>query len=158
MNSNVLLVKQVGKVSVELLAREKTKVLGTFPPRNRGWIGYVEKDTAGQTNIYSVEPAVYVAKSAISSGIAGSSADGSKNARKEKIRTPIHKKAPPGSTLRASFAFSIIGSALLPGLRDAVETSHQNLKIDKAVQKKILRIFHFLGFFFQKKKGYHISI
>lgn len=37
------------------LAGEKTKVVGTFPPRKQGWTGYVEKDTAGQTNIYSVE-------------------------------------------------------------------------------------------------------
>ncbi|PSS18958.1 Arginine--tRNA ligase [Actinidia chinensis var. chinensis] len=71
--------KEVGKVSMEWLAVEKTKVVGTFPPRKRGWTGYVEKDTAGQTNIYSVEPAVYVAESAISSGTAGSSADGSEN-------------------------------------------------------------------------------
>ncbi|CAK7336457.1 unnamed protein product [Dovyalis caffra] len=69
--------KEVGTVSMEWLAGEKTKVVGTFPPRRRGWTGYVEKDTAGQTNIYSVEPAVYVAESAISSGSAGSSADGS---------------------------------------------------------------------------------
>ncbi|XP_027340439.1 protein MAINTENANCE OF PSII UNDER HIGH LIGHT 1 isoform X2 [Abrus precatorius] len=69
--------KEVGKVSVEWLTGEKTKVVGTFPPgRKRGWTGYVEKDTAGQTNIYSVEPAVYVAESAISSGSAGSSSDG----------------------------------------------------------------------------------
>lgn len=47
--------KEVGKVSVEWLAGDKTKVAGTFPPRKRGWTGYVEKDTAGQTNIYSVE-------------------------------------------------------------------------------------------------------
>lgn len=40
---------------MEWLAGEKTKVVGTFPPRRRGWTGYVEKDTAGQTNIYSVE-------------------------------------------------------------------------------------------------------
>ncbi|XVF82471.1 hypothetical protein PTKIN_Ptkin16aG0051300 [Pterospermum kingtungense] len=71
--------KEVGKVSMEWLAGEKTQVVGTFPPRKRGWTGYVEKDTAGQTNIYSVEPAVYVAESAISSGAAGSSADGSEN-------------------------------------------------------------------------------
>ncbi|KAL6989752.1 3'-5' DNA helicase [Sarracenia purpurea var. burkii] len=71
--------KEVGKISMEWLAGEKTKVAGTFPPRNRGWTGYVEKDTAGQTNIYSVEPAVYVAESAISSGTAGSSADGAQN-------------------------------------------------------------------------------
>lgn len=50
--------KQVGKVSVEWLAGEKTKVVGTFPPRSR-WSGYVEKDTAGQTNIYSVEVSSY---------------------------------------------------------------------------------------------------
>ncbi|TQD73948.1 hypothetical protein C1H46_040518 [Malus baccata] len=72
-------ISRVGKVSVEWLAGEKTKISGTFPPRNRGWTGYVEKDTAGQTNIYSVEPAVYVAESVISSGTAGSSADGAEN-------------------------------------------------------------------------------
>ncbi|EEF36802.1 protein MAINTENANCE OF PSII UNDER HIGH LIGHT 1 [Ricinus communis] len=71
--------KEVGKVSMEWLAGDKTKVAGTFPPRTRGWTGYVEKDTAGQTNIYSVEPVVYVAESAISSGTAGSSADGAEN-------------------------------------------------------------------------------
>lgn len=46
---------QVGKISMEWLAGEKTKVVGTYPPRRKGWTGYVEKDTAGQTNIYSVE-------------------------------------------------------------------------------------------------------
>ncbi|XP_031251704.1 protein MAINTENANCE OF PSII UNDER HIGH LIGHT 1 [Pistacia vera] len=71
--------KEVGKVSMEWVAGEKTKVVGTFPPRKRGWTGYVEKDTAGQTNIYSVEPAVYVADSAISSGTAGSSSAGAEN-------------------------------------------------------------------------------
>ncbi|XP_042435979.1 protein MAINTENANCE OF PSII UNDER HIGH LIGHT 1-like [Zingiber officinale] len=71
--------KEVGKVSVEWLAAERTKVVGTFPPRNKGWTGYVEKDTAGQTNIYSVEPAVYVADSVISSGTAGTSVDGTGN-------------------------------------------------------------------------------
>ncbi|XP_057773404.1 protein MAINTENANCE OF PSII UNDER HIGH LIGHT 1 [Salvia miltiorrhiza] len=71
--------KEVGKVSMEWVAVEKTKVVGTFPPRKRGWTGYVEKDTAGQTNIYSVEPAVYIAESAISSGTAGSSSDGAEN-------------------------------------------------------------------------------
>lgn len=73
--------KEVGKVSVEWLAGEKTRVVGTFPPRTRGWTGYVEKDTAGQTNIYSVEPTVYVAESAISSGTAGSSSDGAENTK-----------------------------------------------------------------------------
>ncbi|KAF8403696.1 hypothetical protein HHK36_011800 [Tetracentron sinense] len=71
--------KEVGKVSVEWLAGEKTRVVGTFPPRKKGWTGYVEKDTAGQTNIYSVEPAVYVAESAISSGNASSSSQGAEN-------------------------------------------------------------------------------
>ncbi|KAL9233835.1 hypothetical protein vseg_008780 [Gypsophila vaccaria] len=71
--------KEVGKVSMDWLAGEKTKVVGTFPPRKKGWTGYVEKDTAGQTNIYSVEPTVYVAESAISSGTAGSSSDGAEN-------------------------------------------------------------------------------
>ncbi|KAK6911187.1 hypothetical protein RJ641_023280 [Dillenia turbinata] len=66
-------------VSMEWLAGEKTKVVGTFPPRKRGWTGYVEKDTAGQTNIYSVEPTIYVAEGAISSGSAGSSSDGAEN-------------------------------------------------------------------------------
>ncbi|KAL3629969.1 3'-5' DNA helicase [Castilleja foliolosa] len=70
---------KVGKVSMEWLAGEKTKVAGTFPPRKKGWTGYVEKDTAGQTNIYSIEPAVYIAESAISSGTSGSSSDGSEN-------------------------------------------------------------------------------
>lgn len=36
-------------------AEEMTKVSGTFPPKKKGWTGYVEKDTAGQTNIYSIE-------------------------------------------------------------------------------------------------------
>nr|POE82488.1 hypothetical protein CFP56_74215 [Quercus suber] len=47
--------KEVGKISGEWLAGEKTRVVGTYPPRKKGWTGYVEKDTAGQTNIYSVE-------------------------------------------------------------------------------------------------------
>lgn len=55
LNSMTSIVMQVGKVSMEWLAGEKTKVVGTYPPRKRGWTGYVEKDTAGQTNIYSVE-------------------------------------------------------------------------------------------------------
>ncbi|XP_062080715.1 protein MAINTENANCE OF PSII UNDER HIGH LIGHT 1 [Humulus lupulus] len=71
--------KEVGKVSMEWLAGDKTQVVGTYPPRKKGWTGYVEKDTAGQTNIYSVEPAVYVAESAISSGTAGTSSDGAEN-------------------------------------------------------------------------------
>ncbi|XP_059312343.1 protein MAINTENANCE OF PSII UNDER HIGH LIGHT 1 [Lycium ferocissimum] len=72
--------KEVGKVSMNWVAGDNTKVVGTFPPRKpRGWTGYVEKDTAGQTNIYSVEPAVYVAESAISSGTSGTSSDGAEN-------------------------------------------------------------------------------
>lgn len=70
--------KEVGSLSAEWLAEERTQVVGTFPPKKRKW-GYVEKDTAGQTNIYSVEPMVYVAESAISSGTAGTSADGAEN-------------------------------------------------------------------------------
>ena len=46
---------QVGSLSAEWLAEERTRVVGTFPPRKKGWTGLVEKDTAGQTNIYSVE-------------------------------------------------------------------------------------------------------
>ncbi|XP_062223086.1 protein MAINTENANCE OF PSII UNDER HIGH LIGHT 1-like [Phragmites australis] len=71
--------KEVGSLSAEWLAEERTKVVGTFPPKKKGWTGYVEKDTAGQTNIYSVEPTVYVAESAISSGTAGTSAEGAEN-------------------------------------------------------------------------------
>ncbi|XP_062219322.1 protein MAINTENANCE OF PSII UNDER HIGH LIGHT 1-like [Phragmites australis] len=71
--------KEVGSLSAEWLAEERTKVVGTFPPKKKGWTGYVEKDTAGQTNIYSVEPTVYVAESAISSGAAGTSAEGAEN-------------------------------------------------------------------------------
>ncbi|WCJ39190.1 Protein MAINTENANCE OF PSII UNDER HIGH LIGHT 1 [Euphorbia peplus] len=71
--------KEVGTVSMEWLAGEKTRVVGTFPPRKRGWTGFVEKDTAGQNNIYSVEPAVYVSESVLSSGTAGSSSDGAEN-------------------------------------------------------------------------------
>ncbi|KAI4964890.1 hypothetical protein ZWY2020_057928 [Hordeum vulgare] len=50
--------KEIGSLSVEWLAEERTKVVGTFPPKKKGWTGLVEKDTAGQTNIYSIEPAV----------------------------------------------------------------------------------------------------
>ncbi|QHN97585.1 uncharacterized protein DS421_18g628610 [Arachis hypogaea] len=63
--------KEVGKVSMEWLAGEKTRVVGTYPPRKQGWTGYVEKDTAGQTNIYSVEIQFQ--------GNAGSSSDGAEN-------------------------------------------------------------------------------
>ncbi|XP_066382708.1 protein MAINTENANCE OF PSII UNDER HIGH LIGHT 1-like [Miscanthus floridulus] len=70
--------KEVGSLSAEWLAEERTQVVGTFPPKKRKW-GYIEKDTAGQTNIYSVEPMVYVAESAISSGTAGTSAEGAEN-------------------------------------------------------------------------------
>lgn len=63
---------------MEWVTEEKTKVTGTYPPLNKKkWTGYVEKDTAGQTNIYSVEPAVYISESAISSGTAGDSSEGS---------------------------------------------------------------------------------
>nr|ABK25777.1 unknown [Picea sitchensis]ACN40485.1 unknown [Picea sitchensis] len=72
--------KEVGKVSMEWAFEERTKVLGTFPPTTKQrWTGYVEKDTAGQTNIYSVEPTMYVADSAISSGEAGTSTTGADN-------------------------------------------------------------------------------
>ncbi|CAM0945665.1 unnamed protein product [Alopecurus aequalis] len=71
--------KEIGSLSVEWLAEERTQVVGTFPPKKKGWTGLIEKDTAGQTNIYSVEPAVYVAESAISSGTAGTSSEGSEN-------------------------------------------------------------------------------
>ncbi|KAE8714741.1 hypothetical protein F3Y22_tig00110194pilonHSYRG00143 [Hibiscus syriacus] len=107
--------KEVGKVSVEWLAGDKTKVVGTFPPRKRGWTGYVEKDTAGQTNIYSVEPAVYVAESAISSGTAGYSSEGSENtaavaaglalifvAAASSIVLQVGKNSPPVKTVEYS--------------------------------------------------------
>ena len=53
---------------MEWVAGEKTKVVGTYPPRKRGWTGYVEKDTAGQTNIYSVEVSVYDTHSRVCMG------------------------------------------------------------------------------------------
>ncbi|KAL8151223.1 hypothetical protein V2J09_021031 [Rumex salicifolius] len=100
---------------MEWVAEERTKVVGTFPPRTRGWTGYIEKDTAGQTNIYSVEPAVYVAESAISSGNRGSSADGSENtagliaflalisvAAASSILLQVGKTAPPVQATRYS--------------------------------------------------------
>jgi len=71
--------KEIGSLSAEWLAEERTQVVGTFPPKKKGWTGLIEKDTAGQTNIYSVEPVVYVAESAISSGTAGTSSEGSEN-------------------------------------------------------------------------------
>ena len=37
-------------MSVEWLASKKTKVVGTFPPKKRGWTSYVEKDTAGSSS------------------------------------------------------------------------------------------------------------
>jgi hypothetical protein len=70
---------QVGKLSTKWEAEEKTKLAGTYSPvaqNERRWTGYIEKDTAGQTNIYSVEPTVYVAESAISTGSAGGSNEG----------------------------------------------------------------------------------
>ncbi|GJM85259.1 hypothetical protein PR202_ga01694 [Eleusine coracana subsp. coracana] len=71
--------KEVGSLSAEWLAEERTQVVGTFPPKKKGWTGLIEKDTAGQTNIYSVEPTVYVAESVLSSGAAGSSSEGAEN-------------------------------------------------------------------------------
>ncbi|CAM6043311.1 unnamed protein product [Sphagnum compactum] len=72
--------KEVGKLSMKWEAEEKTKLTGTYSPvvaqNERGWTGYIEKDTAGQTNIYSVEPTVYVAESGISTGSAGGSSEG----------------------------------------------------------------------------------
>jgi hypothetical protein len=74
---------QVGKLSLKWEAEEKTQVIGTYPPvvaqNEKRWTGYVEKDTAGQTNIYAVEPTVYVAESAISTGSAGGSVEDSNN-------------------------------------------------------------------------------
>ncbi len=49
---------QVGKLSMKWEAEEKTKLAGTYSPvaqNERRWTGYIEKDTAGQTNIYSIE-------------------------------------------------------------------------------------------------------
>lgn len=42
----------------------------------RDYTGFVEKDTAGQTNIYAVEPTIYVAESPISTNSRGQSTDG----------------------------------------------------------------------------------
>ncbi|CAI0421614.1 unnamed protein product [Linum tenue] len=110
--------KEVGKISMDWVAEEKTKVVGTFPPRTRGrpYTGYVEKDTAGQTNIYSVEPTVYVAESAISSGAAGSSSSGAENtaaisgglaliaiAAASSILLQVNKNAPPPQVQTAAY-------------------------------------------------------
>ena len=41
---------------------DNAKVSGTYPPMARSerkWTGYVEKDTAGQTNIYAVEVSLF---------------------------------------------------------------------------------------------------
>lgn len=49
---------QVGKLSMDWKTEDNTKVTGTYPPlarQEKKWTGYVEKDTAGQTNIYAVE-------------------------------------------------------------------------------------------------------
>eukprot|EP00271_Cylindrocystis_brebissonii_P015048 TRINITY_DN36979_c0_g1_i1.p1 TRINITY_DN36979_c0_g1~~TRINITY_DN36979_c0_g1_i1.p1 ORF type:complete len:219 (+),score=35.85 TRINITY_DN36979_c0_g1_i1:76-657(+) len=48
-----------------------------LPGTGRKFTGYVEKDTAGQENIYAVEPNVYVSESAISTNSAGDSSEGS---------------------------------------------------------------------------------
>ncbi|TXG61827.1 hypothetical protein EZV62_013190 [Acer yangbiense] len=45
-----LSVLSVEKVSVEWLAGKKMKLVGTFPPKKRGWTGFVEKDTAGSSS------------------------------------------------------------------------------------------------------------
>ncbi|CAL1400011.1 unnamed protein product [Linum trigynum] len=111
--------KEVGKISMEWKAEEKTKVVGTFPPRTRGgrqYTGYVEKDTAGQTNIYPVEPTVYVAESAISSGAPGSSSSGAENtaaisgglaliaiAAASSILLQVNKNAPPPQVQTAQY-------------------------------------------------------
>lgn len=74
--------KEVGKLSMKWEAEEKTKLAGTYSPvaqNERRWTGYIEKDTAGQTNIYSVEPTVYVAENAISTGSAGGSSGTNKS-------------------------------------------------------------------------------
>ncbi|EFJ08142.1 hypothetical protein SELMODRAFT_149815 [Selaginella moellendorffii] len=73
--------KEVGSLSMDWKAEENTKVVGTFPPigKQNRVTGYVEKDSAGQTNVYAVEPPVYVAESAISTGSAGASSQGSEN-------------------------------------------------------------------------------
>ncbi|CAA6660157.1 unnamed protein product [Spirodela intermedia] len=107
--------KEVGKISMEWLAGEKTKVVGTFPPLKKSWTGYVEKDTAGQTNIYSIEPSVYVAESSISSGTAGTSSDGADNiaavvaglalisiAAASSILIQVGKNSPPVTTTKYS--------------------------------------------------------
>lgn len=72
--------KEVGKLSLDWKTEDNSKVAGTYPPlarQERKWTGYVEKDTAGQTNIYAVEPTIYVAESAISTGTAGGASGGS---------------------------------------------------------------------------------
>ncbi|KAK1588801.1 hypothetical protein Q3G72_027212 [Acer saccharum] len=68
-----LSVLSVGKVSVEWLAGEKTKVEGTFPPKKMGWTGYVEKDTAGSSSDGAENTAAVAADIALISIAAASS-------------------------------------------------------------------------------------
>lgn len=57
--------------------QEVEEQTGVASPSRRALTGYVTKDTAGQENIYAVEPTIYVADSAISTNSGGASSQGS---------------------------------------------------------------------------------
>lgn len=61
---------QAGQVRAEQEVEQKAAP-------SRALTGYVTKDTAGQENIYAVEPTIYVGDSAISTNSGGTSSDGS---------------------------------------------------------------------------------
>jgi len=54
-----------------VLPRNQRNAALVVRSEERKFTGYVEKDSAGQTNIYSVEPDVYVSKSAFSTNARG---------------------------------------------------------------------------------------
>ncbi|KAK1550781.1 hypothetical protein Q3G72_024817 [Acer saccharum] len=81
----------VGKVSIEWLACEKTKLVGTFPPKKRGWTGYVEKDIAGSSSDGAENTVVVAAGIALISIAAASSIllQVGKNAQQKIFQYPL---------------------------------------------------------------------
>ncbi|KAK1584346.1 hypothetical protein Q3G72_032193 [Acer saccharum] len=82
---------KVGKVSVEWLAGEKTKVVGTFPPKKMGWTGYVEKDTVVSSSDGAENTAAVAADITLISIAAASSVllQVGKNASQKKFQYPL---------------------------------------------------------------------
>ncbi|KAK0572266.1 hypothetical protein LWI29_028880 [Acer saccharum] len=83
--------KKVGKVSIEWLACEKTKLVGTFPPKKRSWTGYVEKDIAGSSSDGAENTVVVAAGIALISIAAASSIllQVGKNAQQKIFQYPL---------------------------------------------------------------------